>query len=135
MQYTTIKRFKRPGITGARLNIPYGTPVTLHADGMLYHDSTPVCLASSFAAHEHFARDDDGQGETRGKLSHAIISALGGFKCSRTPQWQAVWDDSTCAKYKKRGHDNYWLWDTSFFNAPVEDLRYIAALVNVKGVE
>ena len=129
MVYTTIKRFKRDGI-GGHFNIPYGTSIERREDGILYYNNSPVCVARSFASHEHFCRNDDGNGEIRGKLSHAIINKLGGFHREATPEWEAVWNDDLCQKYKKDQQD-YWLWNDDFFNAPLSDLQYIASLVDV----
>ena len=131
MQYTTIKRFKRESISG-HLNLPYGTPLEKRDDGILYHDGKPVCVARSFASHEHFCRDDDGNGAARGKLSHAIIKKLGGFHREETPEWEAVWSDKTAEKYRRKDHQDFWLWDDAFYNAPLEDLNHIAEIVGVK---
>lgn len=131
MQYTTIKRFKRESISG-HLNLPYGTTLERRDDGMLYYDGKPVCVARSFASHQHFARDDDGQGAARGKLSHAIIKKLGGFHREKTPEWKAVWSDETAEKYRRKDHQDYWLWSDDFYNAPLQDLQHIASLVGVK---
>ena len=103
MTYTTIKRYNRKGI-GGDFNIPWGTPLEKRDDGMLYYDGKPVCVARSFASHEHFCRDDDGQGAARGKLSHAIIKALGGYHRETTPEWEAVWNDETANSYRRKDH-------------------------------
>lgn len=131
MTYTTIKRYRRKGI-GGDFNIPWGTALERRDDGILYHDNRPVCVARSYASHEHFCRDDDGNGAARGKLSHAIIKALGGYHRETTPEWEAVWSDETAGKYRRKDHKDYWLWDDAFFNAPLEDLRHIAGIVGAK---
>ena len=105
MQYITIKRFKRRGI-GGQFNIPYGTPLELHDDGKLYYKDLPVCVAKSAASHEHFARDNDGDGRERGKLSHAIIHALEPNKFD-SPQerdefWKLIWNDPLANNYRRK---------------------------------
>lgn len=133
MQYTTIKRFKRNGICGY-FNIPYGTPIEKREDGLLYSRDSPICVATSFAAHEHFARNDDGQGQERGKLTHDIIKKLGGTHRPGvpTPEWDAIENDEIANNYRRKDHETTWLWADSFFNAPIEDLRHIAAKVGLK---
>ncbi len=135
MKYITIKRFKRNGIDG-HFNIPYGTYLEKRADGNLYCDNKKICVARSAAAHEYFARDDDGKGMERGKLSHAIIKRLTPMQFDsrqeRNEYWQVVWNDSLAQKYRRPEHLDYWLWNDDFYNAPIEDLKYIAALVGVK---
>lgn len=130
MQYITIKRFKRNGI-GGYFNIPYGTSLELRDDGTLYHNDLPVCLAKSAASHEHFARNDDGNGQERGRLSHAVIDALNSPQ-QRNEAWQVIWNDPLTQKYRRTDHLDTWLWNDDFYNAPIEDLKYIAALVGIK---
>jgi hypothetical protein len=132
MHYITIKRYKRQAI-GGYLNIPYGTPVERRDDGLLYYHDTPICVWRSFASHEHFARNDDGRGQERGKLSHAIIKKLGGTHRpgEPTPEWDAIWDDSIANSHRRKDHETTWLWDDSFFQAPMEDLRHIANLIGL----
>lgn len=131
MKYITTKRFRRAGIDG-QFNIPYGTELESR-DGVLWHDGKAICISRSAAAHEYFARNDDGNGLERGKLSHAIIKTLGGFG-GDSDRWQIIYDDELAQKYRRADHQDYWLWSDDFFNAPIEDLKYLAALVGVKGV-
>ena len=135
MKYITLKRFKRNGI-GGHFNIPYGKYLEKRDDGVLYYDNSKVCLAKSAAAHEYFVCDDDGKGLERGKLSHAIVDRLAPRQFDsmqeRNEYWQVVWNDSLAQKYRRSEHVNYWLWNDDFYNAPIEDLEYIAELVGVK---
>ena len=135
MKYIAIKRFKRNGIGGS-FNIPFGKYLEKRTDGILHYDNKKICVARSAAAHEYFARDDDGKGAERGKLSHAIIDRLSQNQFDsiqeRNEYWQAVWNDSLAQKYRRAEHSDYWLWNDDFYNAPIEDLKYIAALVGIK---
>jgi hypothetical protein len=131
--YITIKRFKRNGI-GGYFNIPYGTELE-NRDGVLWHGDKPVCKTRSAAAHEYFARNDDGCGLERGTLTHEIIKALGGFTIEPDDRWEKVFENELAQQYRRPEHQNYWLWSDAFFNAaPIEDLKQIAVLVGVKGV-
>lgn len=131
MEYLTIKRFKREGI-GGHFNIPYGTKIQMRG-WTLWHGDKPVCKAQSAAAHEYFACNDDGNGFERGKLSHAIIETLGGYG-GDSELWAKIFTDNLAQKYRRPEHQDYWLWNDAFFNAPIDDLKYLAALVGVKGV-
>ena len=131
MEYITVKRFKRRGI-GGDFNIPYGTRLT-ERGGTLFFRGMPVCRDASAVMREHFARDDDGSGLLRGKLTRTITRTLAQNDEDHQRRWDRVWDDATCLKYKKAAQADYFLWDISFYNAPVEDLLYIAALVAEKG--
>lgn len=131
MEYLTIKRFRRAGI-GGHFNIPYGTKLE-KIDGTLWLGVRAVCKSQSAAAHEYFARNDDGNGFERGKLSHAIIKTLGGFG-GDSDRWKKIFGDELAQKYRRPEHQDYWLWSDAFFNAPIDDLKYLAALVGVKGV-
>lgn len=44
-------------------------------------------------------------------------------------RWGRVWEDPLCRKYKRPEHEDFWIWNYDFYNAPVEDLRYILKLV------
>ena len=134
MRYITVERYKRDDARG-RFNIPYGTPIT-ERGGLLWHDGKDICGDHSAVMRTYFARDDDGRGLERGKLSHSIVNALAirpnETKEQHDKRWEVVWDDPVCGKYKKPHQENHWLWSIEFYNAPVEDLRYIAALVGAK---
>ena len=135
MKYISVKRFKRNGIDG-HFNIPYGKYLEKRADGFLYYADKKICVANSAAAHEFFARDDDGKGLERAKLSHAVIERLAQNQFDsiqeRNEHWQIIWNDSLAQKYRRHEHSDYWLWNDDFYNAPIEDLKYLAALVGIK---
>ena len=135
MQYITIKRYKRDD-AGGRFNIPYGTDIESH-DGMLWHQDHFICADHSAVMREYFARNDDGNGLWRGKLSHAIIDELhmrdGETLDEWNKRWEPVWNDKICRKYKKDvDSTTTFLWSIDFYNAPILDLLYIAGLVGAK---
>lgn len=47
-------------------------------------------------------------------------------------RWDKVWDDQLCQKYKRPEHEDFWLWNHDFYNASIEDLKYIANLIGAK---
>ena len=132
----TIKRFKRIGMHGDSFNIPYGTEVKEKGGVIFAPDGREICLARSYAAHLHFARNDDGQGLIRGKLTHAIVDRLSPkyFKTKeeRNEFWQRIWNDETAQKYRRKDQETTWLWSDDFYNAEIDDLKYIAELAEVK---
>lgn len=132
MEYITAKRFKRNGI-GGHFNIPYGTKLEKR-DGLLWLGDRVVCKSRSAAAHQYFARNDDGNGLERRKLSRAIIDTLGGLTTKPDDRWKHIFEDELAKKYRRTEHADFWLWNDDFFNAPIDDLKYLAALAGVKGI-
>ena len=138
MRYITIKRYKRNethGVAGRHaVNIPYGSAVE-ESGGKLFYNGVEICGDHSAVMREYFARDDDGLGLERGKLSQAIIQTMlarpGETREQHQARWDVIWNDVlVCPKYRKTVPESGdWLWSIEFFNAPIEDLKYIAALV------
>lgn len=130
MDYIVTKRAKFNSISGP-VNLPFGTAIQ-EEEGVLYFEGNPLCVSSSQNAYDFFSRNDDGFGLERGKLTADIIKTLSKRDAKHQERWDKVWDDILCQKYKRHEHADYWLWNHAFYNAPIEDLRYIANLV--KGV-
>lgn len=123
MRYIVHRRFRDKVICG-HVNLPYGTVCELKGE-VLYHRDKPLCYATSENAHQFFARDDDGQGEKRGKLVRDILERLKGNQ----PAWDRVWGNLSIRKYKRKEFADYWLFNHDFYNAPIEDLEYILKVV------
>ena len=132
MNYITTKRAKFNSLSGT-VNLPYGTKVEC-ADGFLSIEGTPLCGDHSQNAYDFFARNDDGNGLVRGKLVDGIRKTLEKRDKNHQARWDKVWADPICQKYKRAEHADYWLWNHEFYNANIPDLRFIAALIGVKGV-
>ena len=137
MKYITIKRFHRIGMTGETFNIPYGTEMECKDNVIIYNpDNKPICIKTSWVAHEYFARNDDGNGLERGKLTQAIVKRLSPdyFKTreERDQYWERIWADELANRYRKQEHETSWLWSIEFYNAPIEDLKYLAKLAGCK---
>ena len=69
-------------------------------------------------------------------LAAAILARLetppnAGEKCRKKIQarWDKVWAEPLCQQYRRTEHEDFWIWNHDFYNAPVADLRCIAALV------
>lgn len=128
--YIVKKRMRLEGIRG-RVNLPYGTEVEA-VDGMIIYKGEAVCAVTSRNAHLYFARDDDGQGRERGALTLAITSTLEKRDKDHQARWDRVWEDETAQKYRRKDHEDHFLWGHAFFKAPVEDLRHIADLIGAR---
>ena len=130
VRYIVKKRMREAGISG-RVNLPYGTEVEA-VDGLIIHQGAAVCAVTSRNAHLYFARDDDGQGRERGALTLAITSTLEKRDKDHQARWDRVWEDETAQKYRRKDHEDHFLWGHAFFEAPVEDLRHIADLIGAR---
>ena len=130
-KYITKKRMKEAGIAG-HVNIPYGTEVE-EVDGLIIYKGAAVCAITSRNAHLHFAKNDDGKGLERGALTLAITFRLEKRDAGYQGRWDLVWEDPVGQKYRRPEHDDFFLWGHAFYEAPVEDLRHIAALIGARG--
>lgn len=134
MDYITIKRYKRNDASG-QFNIPYGS-VLKEFNGQLFYNNKRVCSDHSAVMREYFARNDDGNGLKRGKLTQSIVNKLkirlGETQEEYDKRWEPVWNDPVCEKYHKDHCENMFLWSIEFYNAPLLDLYHIAALVGAK---
>lgn len=118
-----FQRFKGKCLCGTA-NIPVMTDA-VQKDGIIWVDGYPICYETSENAHRHFARNDDGNGLERGRLTREIQRRLK----NRKEKWDKVWEDPLCQKYKRQDHPDHWLWNHDFYNAPIEDLQYILHLI------
>ena len=89
--YVVKKQARFTGI-GGDVNIPYGTHLEAQ-NGCLLWDGKPVCAANSQNGLDHFAQNDDGRGEERGRLTTEIISTLIKRNKNYQARWDKVWAD------------------------------------------
>lgn len=136
MKYIAHRRFKGKALNGD-VNIPALSELEDY-EGILIWKDKAVCFDRSRNAHEFFARDDDGQGMHRGRLTQAIEKRLRLYDEQRKKdpdhdeRWDRVWHDAVCKPYRKTEHADHWLWNHDFYNASIADLEYIARLVGAK---
>lgn len=116
-----------------RVNIPWGTKLEA-VDGFLYWGGRCLCAVTSQNAHEYFSINTDGNGLERGRLTASIIARLSKRDKAHLERWGRVWDNPKCQKYRREDSEDYWLWNHAFFEAPLEDLRYIAQLIGLEVV-
>lgn len=127
MKYIVYNRFKAKAICGD-VNLPSLTECECK-DGMITWHGKDLCVATSENAHQYFALNDDGNGMERGSLTHRIIQKLSKRDVNYQVRWDKVWEDKLCQQYKRTNFSDYWLWNHAFYNASIQDLRYIANLV------
>lgn len=123
MQYITHHPFKGKALSGEDVDIPYGTTFDTIGRFIVYDDKKVLCKITSLNAHQYFARNDDGQGLLRGRITHAIaydrLTEMGGFYFTDAQQellngkWSRfIIPDSTMI-----------LFNHAFFNARIVDLK------------
>lgn len=131
--YIVTKRFKKKSICGT-LNLPFGTRCFTE-NHMICCDFGKICSVTSQNAFDYFTQNDDGCAELRRKLIDGIFDALNSQKQnaeSYSEKWNRIWNDLNCRKYKRNEYEDHWLWNYDFYNAEIDDLKYIAGLVGAK---
>lgn len=134
MKYITHRTFRSTALCGP-VHLRAGT-VLESRGGLLFHRDRALCVEDCENAHQYFARDDDGCGLERGRLTRAIMQTLARRESRDDPayqaRWDKVWEDPLCQKYKRTDHADFWLWNHAFYNAPLLDLWHIAGLVGAQ---
>ena len=128
MDYICFNRFKQNALCG-KVNIPYGTKL-YEINNIISYCGNLICYIKSQNAYDYFARNDDGKGLERGKLTAEIIKLLNNRKDGKyQDRWDRIWGDLSLLKYKRPEHDDYWLWNFDFFNASIEELNRIKSMI------
>lgn len=128
--YIARRRARFDSFSGP-VNIPRGTPLEAE-EGYILLEGKPLCSTTSQNAYDNFSQDDDGHGLERGELVASIMGRLE----KRDAQYQARWDrvcgDAACQKYRRPEHEDFWIWNRDFYDAPIDDLRHIASLIGAR---
>ncbi len=136
MEYITHHRFKAIAMCGGRLNIPYGTKLNAADITLVTQEEKPICYITSENAKRHFARNNDGRGLERGKLTYAIAFAPRERKGTGGRRQRF-----TDAEIEMLERDySHWLrpnldvvlFNDDFFAAEVEDLQKLADKLGIK---
>lgn len=122
-KYIIHTRMKTKTISG-NVNLPYGTECECRYN-MIYYNNKPLCYTTSQNAYDYFSCNDDKQGLTRGKLVNEIKKLLAKADDKHQARWDKLWEDISIHKYRRKEIDDYWLWNYDFYNAPINDLKYI----------
>lgn len=131
MEYICHTRYKKRGASGREYNLPRGT-VLETVGPFIAKDNTAVCRVDSEDAHVYFARNDDGCGMERGRLTSAIAYS------DRHPNEDNGYrftDEEIEMLERDYGHFlrklDVILFNHDFFNADILTLREIAKRLEV----
>lgn len=94
MKYVVHRRFKDKAICG-EVNLPAMT-MCEEINGYIFYGNKLLCVVTSENAHQFFARNDDGAGMLRGKLTQAIQKTLAKRDANYQNRWDKVWIDPAC---------------------------------------
>lgn len=136
MKYITHNRFKKLAACGETLNIPYGTELDTAGDFIITPDGKPICFATSENAKMHFARNDDGQGLERGRLTWAIaysqrVRRGAGGQQQRFTDEEIELLEREWAHFLRQDVDVI-LFNENFFAAAVPELKQLADALHIK---
>lgn len=126
MECIVHRRFKQKAICG-KVDLPVFT-ILQNVDGYIFHNGKLIAYDKSENAHQFFARNDDGFGIDRGKLTRKIQAKLAN-EVNHQERWDKIWNDELCQKYKRPEREDFFYWNHDFFNAPIQDLKYIWNLI------
>ncbi len=141
MRYIVHRRLRATGLSGP-LNLPFGTVCESNGETILLNGKA-IMLRGSELAHQYLARDDDGNGIERGKLTQAIQQTLRRKPRATEKQlaerkrlWGIVLQNEPKFRhFRMREHADFWCWSDDFFNADIAELREFAGLIGAKGGE
>lgn len=125
--YLARKRARFEGICG-HVNIPYGNRPD--CSGRFYYVERSTGLwDTSQNAYDYFTQTMMA-GERNGANWFLPFLLLLERRDKRYQgRWDKVWADARCQQYKRPDHDDHWIWNFEFYNAPVEDLKHIFNLI------
>lgn len=117
-------------------NYPIGSDFLCDEEGRVFNGDGFMCLVSSQKSRDCLVGNDDGKGEERGKLVKSIYKLLYNPLCEdhKEDQLELLWSDEVSLPYAihKTPEEGAWLWNDSYFCAPLEDLKHIEEML--KGV-
>lgn len=144
MNYIVCKRLRKNTIQGPT-NLKYDTECESIGD-IIYYNQKPICSIRSQDAYDYFARNDDGRGLDRFKLTQTIMkllrkpdadlvtrSAIQEVMKAQTiydRRWMAVWSDERIGQFRRKDHADFWVWNFDFYNAEIKDLEYIVSVIS-----
>lgn len=132
MEYIVHQRFKQKGASGKDYNFPYGTKLQTIGHYIAYNNEA-VCTVTSYNADRYFARNDDGKGLERGKLTHAIAFSKRMPNKEDTFRFTPEERDMLVSEYNHFLIDNgeWILFNHDFFHAEVDELKELAQKLEV----
>lgn len=129
MEYIVHKRFKNLSMSG-QINLPYNTKCE-ESNGVIYYDNKPICYTTSQNAYDYFARNNDKNGQKRGKLTKEIVATLANRDENYQERWNKLWDNEYVQKFRRKEHGDFWVWNYDFYNASIDDLQTIKKIIEL----
>lgn len=128
--YIVKKRFNQKALQGV-VNLPYATLCTEN-NGLISNDNGPLCYNTSQNAYDYFAINNDNKGLLRGELIDKIFKRLNKDKAFNSKKhqerWDLLWADESLTKYRRKEHEDFWVWSKDFYEAPIEELERILTI-------
>ena len=138
MEYIVHHRCREISATGEPMNLPYGSTFDTIGDFIATPEGKALCYTTSETAQKYFARNDDGRGLERGKLTYAIAySNRVRYSSDKERRKQRFTDDEIRMLERDWGHflrpDTEWiLFNHAFFDAEPEELAQLAQALKIK---
>lgn len=134
MKYIVHRRYKAKSLMDKDLNLPYGTECVTSGNFIMTKEGDLLCMNSSEVANRHFARNDDGNGLERGKLTYAISYDSSKYCEETRMKWTE--EEYKCliekwSKFRKKETPD-WVFNTDFYHADIEDLREMVNDLHIK---
>ena len=129
--YIVRRRARFLSICGP-VNLPYGTTCEEHDGILVLEDGGKLCAVTSQNAYDYFSRDDDGNGQERGKLVQDIRRTLERRDAKHQARWDKLWADAGANRLRRADQKDFWVWNHNFYNADIPDLKHIANLIGIK---
>ncbi len=135
MRYVVHRRCREMGAAGQQLNLSYGSVFETIGHIIATPEGKGICFVTSDTAHRYFARDDDGKGLRRGRLTYAIawsdrVRMVHGrrqrFSAAEIEMLKRDW-----ARFLVPDAPVI-LFNHAFFNAEVDELEQLARALNMK---
>ena len=137
MEYIVHHRCRELSAAGDRLNLPYGTRLNTIGDFIATAEGGAICFTTSELAHRYMARNDDGRGLERGKVSWAIAYSRRERRSDDGRHRQRFTDreiemlEREWSRYLVPDAETI-LFNHAFFEAEPEELLPLARALNIK---
>lgn len=131
MKYIVIRRFRGKSLSG-EVNLPHSTPCT-STGPVIQCGGKSLCYTTSQNAYDYFARNDDGHGLERGRLTGEIKRRLEKKDSNHQARWDKLWADERANRLRRADHQDFWVWSFDFYNAEISELEHILNLIKEAG--
>lgn len=135
MRYVVHRRCREMGAAGQQLNLSYGSVFETIGHIIATPEGKGICFVTSDTAHKYFARDDDGHGLRRGRLTYAIawsdrVRLVHGRR-QRFTEAEIAMLERDWARFLVPDAPVV-LFNHEFFNAEVDELEQLARALKIK---